>query len=122
MSSRDDLFRCRRCRLIRLSTRGAPDRQDMRQDMMRPDTEPKLPPGGAAAGGHAGSEAPRGEPEGEPDTRARLVALLLERGHCDVQMMERARRVAAESGQAIESVLIQLGLVTERALAEACAS
>ncbi len=51
-----------------------------------------------------------------------LAAILLERGQCDSQTIERGRRVAAESGQRLDLVLIQLGLVTERGLAEAYAT
>ncbi len=48
-----------------------------------------------------------------------LGALLVSRGHCDAKTLERASSVAAESGQRLDAVLIQLGLVSERALAEA---
>ncbi len=51
-----------------------------------------------------------------------LALLLIEQGHCDHKTIERARRVAAESGQRLDSVMIQLGLVTERGLAEAYAA
>ena len=58
-------------------------------------------------------------------TEDKLTALadLLERlGHCDAKTLDRARRVATESGQRLDLVLIQLGLVTERGLADAYAS
>ena len=48
-----------------------------------------------------------------------LAALLAAQGHCDARTLERGRRVAAESGQRLDKVLIQLGLVTERDLASA---
>jgi len=48
-----------------------------------------------------------------------LATLLLRQGQCDAQTIDRGRRVAAESGQRLDLVLIQLGLVTERGLAEA---
>jgi len=51
-----------------------------------------------------------------------LALLLMEQGHCDQKTVERARRVAADSGQRLDSVMIQLGLVTERGLAEAYAA
>jgi general secretion pathway protein E len=51
-----------------------------------------------------------------------LALLLTEQGHCDQKTVERARRVAAESGQRLDSVMIQLGLVTERGLAEGYAA
>jgi len=52
----------------------------------------------------------------------RLAALLLARGACDTTTLDRARRVAAESEQPLDAVLIQLGLVSERGLAEAFAA
>jgi general secretion pathway protein E len=52
----------------------------------------------------------------------RLGALLVSLGHCDTKTLERARSVAAESGQRLDNVLIQLGLVSERGLAEALAA
>ncbi len=51
------------------------------------------------------------------DPVAALAALLVEQGQCDVRTIDRARRVAGESGQRLDKVLIQLGLVTERGLA-----
>jgi general secretion pathway protein E len=48
-----------------------------------------------------------------------LVGLLLHNGQCEPRAIERGRRVAEESGQRLDSVLIQLGLVTERSLAQA---
>jgi general secretion pathway protein E len=54
------------------------------------------------------------------DRRLELLASHLISAHqCDQQTIERGRRVAAESGQRLDQVLIQLGLVTERGLAEA---
>jgi general secretion pathway protein E len=61
----------------------------------------------------------------QPDKLAQrvetLATILLNLGQCDSQTMDRGRRVAAESGQRLDTVLIQLGLVTERGLAEAYA-
>ena len=51
-----------------------------------------------------------------------LAALLIEQSQCDLRTIDRARRVAAESGQRLDKVLIQLGLVTERGLAGAYAA
>jgi general secretion pathway protein E len=48
-----------------------------------------------------------------------LAHLLVAQNQCDLKTLERARRVAAESGQRLDSVMIQLGLVSERGLAEA---
>ena len=51
-----------------------------------------------------------------------LASILLRQGQCDSQTVERGRRVATETGQRLDLVLIQLGLVTERGLAEAYAT
>ena len=51
-----------------------------------------------------------------------LADLLLQAGNCDTRTLERGRRVAAETGQRLDAVLLQLGLVTERGLAEAYAA
>jgi general secretion pathway protein E len=50
-----------------------------------------------------------------------LATLLVHADHCDAKAIERGRRVAAETGQRLDLVLIQLGLVSERAMAEAYA-
>ena len=51
-----------------------------------------------------------------------LASILVRQGQCDTQTVERGRRVAAETGQRLDLVLLQLGLVTERGLAEAYAT
>ena len=51
-----------------------------------------------------------------------LATLLLRQGLCDQVALDRARRAAAETGQRLDAVLLQLGQVTERALAEAFAA
>jgi general secretion pathway protein E len=51
-----------------------------------------------------------------------LADLLVEQGHCDARTVDRGRRVAAESGQRLDKVLLQLGLVSERGLAQAYAT
>ncbi len=51
------------------------------------------------------------------DPMTALDELLLSRGFADAKTMERARRVAGESGQRLDSVLVQLGLVSERTIA-----
>jgi general secretion pathway protein E len=51
-----------------------------------------------------------------------LSGLLVEQGQCDTRSIERGRRVAAETGQRVDSVLMHLGLVTERGLAQAYAA
>jgi general secretion pathway protein E len=61
---------------------------------------------------------------GTPDLADALEGLggwLSDRGDCDSRSIERGRRVAAETGQRLDAVLIQLGLVGERSLAEAYA-
>jgi general secretion pathway protein E len=57
----------------------------------------------------------------QDDVIDRLSALLVSQGQCDARGLERGRHVAEESGQRLDAVLIQLGMVTERALAEAFA-
>jgi general secretion pathway protein E len=52
----------------------------------------------------------------------RLAALLIAQEQCDPRTIERGRRMAAEGGQRLDAVLIQLGLVSERGLAEAYAT
>lgn len=53
---------------------------------------------------------------------ADLARLLLERNLIDATGLERAKRVAAESGTRLDQVMTQLGLISERALAEALAA
>ncbi len=53
------------------------------------------------------------------DPVERLAQLLLEQGQCDARTLDRGRRVAEESGTRLDTVLLQLGLVTERGLADA---
>ena len=50
-----------------------------------------------------------------------LAGILLQQGHCDQRTLDRARRAAAESDQRLDAILIQLGLVSERGLADAYA-
>ncbi len=58
-----------------------------------------------------------------PDaTIAVLVQYLVERGLLEPASLERARRIAAESGGRLDAILTQLGLVSERALAEGLAA
>src|SRR5271155_1598590 len=52
---------------------------------------------------------------------ARLGPALIDSGAVDPRTLERARRVAAETGGRLDQVLTQLGLVSERGLAEALA-
>jgi general secretion pathway protein E len=58
---------------------------------------------------------------GRADPLESLALRLVELGQCDTRTLMRARRVAEESDQRLDAVLIQLGLVSERALAEALA-
>jgi general secretion pathway protein E len=50
-----------------------------------------------------------------------LAGILIDQGHCDHHTLDRARRVAGDSGHRLDAVLIQLGLVSERGLADAYA-
>jgi general secretion pathway protein E len=59
---------------------------------------------------------------GPGQTMEDLAQLLMQQGQCDIKTLDRARRVAADSGQRLDSVMIQLGLVGERGLAEAYAA
>jgi len=73
----------------------------------------RLNPSGAS---EQASEAPAGR-------QVELLAnILLSQGQCDAVTLDRGRRVAVESGQRLDQVLLQLGLVTERGLAEAYAT
>ncbi len=55
-------------------------------------------------------------------TLERLAEILLLGGKCDARVLDRGRRVAEETGQRLDVVLLQLGLVSERAMAEAYAA
>ena len=52
---------------------------------------------------------------------ARLGPALIDSGAIDPRTLERARRVASETGGRLDRVLTQLGLISERGLAEALA-
>jgi general secretion pathway protein E len=52
---------------------------------------------------------------------AKLGASLVDSGAIDRRTLDRARRVAAETGARLDQVLTQLGLVSDRGLAEALA-
>jgi general secretion pathway protein E len=51
-----------------------------------------------------------------------VIALLEKQAQCDPRAVDRGRRVASETGQRLDRVLIQLGLVNERDLAAAFAT
>lgn len=51
-----------------------------------------------------------------------FAGFLIARGNCEARAMERARRVSEETGQPLEGVLLQLGLLSERALATSYAA
>ena len=55
------------------------------------------------------------------DVTAALGELLVAQGQLDSKSLERGRRLAAESGTRLDTVLTQLGLVSERTMAEAMA-
>src|SRR5260370_7821409 len=67
------------------------------------------------------------EPIASPSNRdagelvAKLGASLVDSGAIDRRTLDRARRVAAETGARLDQVLTQLGLVSDRGLAEALA-
>jgi general secretion pathway protein E len=65
-------------------------------------------------------------PAGPIDDQAplvdRLCQILVERGCCDARTIERGRRVATETGQRADTVLMQLGLTAERDMAECYAT
>ncbi len=63
----------------------------------------------------------REPPIAEGSPLDRLADFVVAQGHCDGKTMERARRVAAETGQRLDAVLIQLGMATERTVAEGLA-
>jgi general secretion pathway protein E len=56
-----------------------------------------------------------------PDELVRLGAILVAQGFVDHRSLDRARRVAAETGGRLDRVLTQLGMVSERSLADALA-
>ena len=72
-----------------------------------------LPGTRAFAVGEAGVQ------RGDGRIEALLEALL--RSGCDPRSLERGQRVAHETGQRTDAVLLQLGLVSERQVAEAAA-
>jgi general secretion pathway protein E len=58
----------------------------------------------------------------DPDAFVEMLGdILISKGQCDRQTLDRGQRVASESGQRIDMVMLKLGLVTERGLAEAYA-
>ena len=69
------------------------------------------------------SPAPEAPPPARDpaDALAKLGATLVESGAIDQRTLDRARRVADETGGRLDQVLTQLGLVSERGLAEALA-
>ncbi len=75
-----------------------------------------------ADGGQVASADAAGATPGTPDALGRLAVLLVESGQCDARTVERGRRVAAESDSRLDQVLLQLGLVNERGMAEAYAT
>jgi general secretion pathway protein E len=72
----------------------------------------------------AAAEAPAASPPRDlkPVLLEQLADLLVAGGQCDARTIARARSVAAESDQRLDAVLIQLGLVSERGLAQAYAA
>jgi len=60
-------------------------------------------------------------PDEAPSDLVRLGEILMRSGTIDQRSFDRAWRVAAETGSRVDLVLTQLGMVTERGLAEALA-
>src|SRR5215831_5505501 len=58
---------------------------------------------------------------GPSDLVAKLGVSLVDSGAIDRRTLDRARRVAAETGTRLDQVLTQLGLISDRGLAEALA-
>ena len=55
----------------------------------------------------------------DPDASLDALAdILLRTGQCDMRALERGRRVAEETDQRLDQVLLQLGLISERGMAE----
>jgi len=68
------------------------------------------------------AELSRSPDEWQPEAFAdALGRLLIERGRLDEKSLDRGRRLAADGGGRLDAVLTQLGLVSERNLAEATA-
>ncbi len=64
---------------------------------------------------------PDGFEEQSADELSRLGAILIAGGAIDHRTLDRARRVAAETGGRLDRVMTQLGMVSERGLAQALA-
>jgi general secretion pathway protein E len=79
-------------------------------------------PGPRAPSPAYGAQTHVGQQDALAERLEMLAAILVNAGQCDTQTIDRGRRVAAESGQRLDTVLIQLGLVTERGLAEGYAA
>ena len=58
-------------------------------------------------------------PDSADTSLEQLADILLHAGQCDARALERARRVADETNQRLDQVLLQLGLISERGMAEA---
>ncbi len=65
------------------------------------------------------NDSPKPVVPADPETAITALAQsLVERGLVDPKTMDRANRVAAESHQRLDAVLVQLGMIGERGLAE----
>jgi general secretion pathway protein E len=62
------------------------------------------------------------QPRAAPAVRKRIGEILLERGRLDAAGLDRALRVQQETGEKIGALLVTLGLVAQRDVAEALAS
>ena len=52
----------------------------------------------------------------------KLASTMILSGACDARAVDRGRRVASETGQRLDAVLLQLGLVSERGMADSYAA
>ena len=70
----------------------------------------------------AATPATRAAPASAPPARKRIGEILIERGRLDAAGLERALRVQQETGEKLGAMLVTLGLVAQRDVAEALAS
>jgi general secretion pathway protein E len=89
----------------------------LRPPRTSPDEQPSAPPEPSDR-----PTPPTDDAGPDPAARERLVGILIARGQCDARTLDRVRAIARENDQPLEAVLVQLGLMGERGLAEAYAA
>src|SRR5512143_3907511 len=90
-----------------LKKQGFIEPDDLRRVKLRPlDTLASRPPAVADS----------------PPARKRIGELLIERGKLDAQALERALRLQEDSGEKIGTLLVTLGIVSQRDVAESLAA